>query len=148
MRLSHATEMRLREELRHLSEVELNRIREAVFEARTQGDSSQNPDYFNIAEEEGMVLARIEQVRSALARHDNAPEQDITWDHASPGCVLILDFGAGCERMYFGSIEETCDLEVLTPGSPIGRAVHGKQAGDVVELPGGLQVTVVAVEPP
>jgi transcription elongation factor GreA len=148
MRLSQATELRLREELRKLSEVELPKIREAVYEARTQGDSSQNPDYFTVAEEEGMVLARIEQIRHALAQHESSVDQDRSWDRAVPGCVIVLDFGDGREKMYFGSIEESGDLEVLTPGSPIGRAVDGRQVGDRIELPTGLSVTVVAVEAP
>ena len=41
------------------------------------------------------------------------------------------------------------DIEVMSPGSPLGRALLGKAAGDIVdyEAPGGiLKVEVVAIE--
>ena len=54
------------------------------------------------------------------------------------------------ERYLIGSIEERHDdLDVMSPGSPLGEALMGQAAGDEVafEAPGGtLKVTIVAVD--
>lgn len=55
------------------------------------------------------------------------------------------------ERYLLGSIEERHDdLEVMSPGSPLGSALIGRKAGDVVsyETPTGatLAVEVVSVD--
>ena len=53
------------------------------------------------------------------------------------------------ETYLLGSIEEKRDgIEIMSPGSPIGKALIGGQAGDVVEAetPGGtLRVEIVSV---
>ncbi|HEY5887892.1 MAG TPA: GreA/GreB family elongation factor, partial [Acidimicrobiales bacterium] len=53
------------------------------------------------------------------------------------------------ETYLLGSIEEKRDgIEIMSPGSPIGQALVGAQAGDVVEAetPGGtLRVEIVSV---
>ncbi|CAB4347511.1 unannotated protein [freshwater metagenome] len=46
-------------------------------------------------------------------------------------------------------MEERAELEVLTPGSPLGQALMGNKVGDVVdfEAPGGvLKVEIVSIE--
>jgi len=46
-------------------------------------------------------------------------------------------------------VEERGELEVLTPGSPLGVALMGAKVGDIVdfEAPGGvLKVEIVAIE--
>ena len=53
--------------------------------------------------------------------------------------------------MLFGSIEEKREgLDVVSPGSPLGKALEGSSAGDKVsfEAPSGamIQVEVVSVE--
>jgi transcription elongation GreA/GreB family factor len=53
------------------------------------------------------------------------------------------------ERLLVGSVEERGELEVLTPGSPLGVALMGAKVGDIVdfEAPGGvLKVEIVAIE--
>ncbi|MSX35533.1 MAG: transcription elongation factor GreA, partial [Actinobacteria bacterium] len=53
------------------------------------------------------------------------------------------------ERLLVGSMEERAELEVLTPGSPLGQALMGNKVGDVVdfEAPGGvLKVEIVSIE--
>ena len=54
------------------------------------------------------------------------------------------------ERYLVGSVEERHgELEVLTPGSPLGQALLDHRVGDVVdfEAPGGvLKVEIVDIE--
>jgi transcription elongation factor GreA len=144
MRLSAATHARLVAELAELETVKLDEARRAVVESKGAGDASQNPDYFHAAEEEGLLLARAEKVRQALAAHDKAGKVGDP-SRADTGAVVELDFGDGPERFVIGSIEEWGpDIEVVTPASPLGEALIGAAAGDTVSF-GAAKVRVVSI---
>lgn len=70
-------------------------------------------------------------------------------DTITPGVMVVVDFGDGPEEYCFGSIAEaTKDIEVLTPDSPIGQALLGRRASDVVDVMLGstaAQVTIISV---
>ena len=49
------------------------------------------------------------------------------------GDIVGLDFGDGPETMLFGSVDHgTDELDVVTPGSPLGRALQGASVGATV----------------
>ncbi|WP_375478503.1 GreA/GreB family elongation factor [uncultured Jatrophihabitans sp.] len=49
------------------------------------------------------------------------------------GAVVTVDFGDGPEDFLLGSVEQAAvGLDVITPGSPLGRALLGSRAGDTV----------------
>ena len=66
------------------------------------------------------------------------------------GDTVVLDFGDGPESFVVGTVEEAVEgVDILTPGSPLGRAVIGSSAGsDVTYYPRrgvALEVKVVSV---
>lgn len=75
--------------------------------------------------------------------------------HAADGAVdvgdiVTVDLGDGPETYLFGSVDEASDgLDVITPASPLGRALQGATAGTTVSYaprPGrSLQATLVSV---
>lgn len=72
-------------------------------------------------------------------------------DTVVEGCVVSVTFDGddAAERYLVGSIDERPDdVVVLTPSSPMGRALLGARTGDVVSFAapsGQLQVTVTAI---
>ena len=70
----------------------------------------------------------------------------------SAGCVVTIRYDGDddVEKYLIGSIEERREgVTVMSPGSPLGKALLGASKGDTVsyEAPGGmLQVTVVDIE--
>jgi transcription elongation factor GreA len=79
-----------------------------------------------------MVERRIADVEAELAdaEYDHRPNTDGT---ASVGDIVTVDFGDGPEQYLLGSVEETGPgLDVITPGSPLGRAIVGAAAGVTV----------------
>ena len=72
-------------------------------------------------------------------------------DRAAVGSIVDLRFDGddGTERYLLGTIEERHeDYDVVSPSSPLGRAMIGARPGDVVryEAPAGpVEVTVVDV---
>lgn len=90
-------------------------------------------------------IAALEEELSALELGIDAPTGSLR-----PGDVVTLDFGDGPEAYLFGSVEQAADgTDVITPGSPLGRALAGAQPGQTISYaakPGRmLEVTVVAV---
>jgi transcription elongation factor GreA len=55
-------------------------------------------------------------------------------DAVSVGDVVTIDFGDGPEDYLLGSVEQAGEgIDVITPGSPLGRALVGAKPGSTVE---------------
>ncbi len=117
--------------------------------AREMGDLSENGDYHAAREEQGKMEARIRQLEALLL--------DAEIVEAADGSAVVSGVIVGIryedddeiERLLVGSVEERAELEVLTPGSPLGQALMGNKVGDIVdfEAPGGvLKVEIVSIE--
>jgi transcription elongation factor GreA len=118
--------------------------------ARELGDLSENGDYHAAKEEQGKMEGRIRHLQAVL---ENAEIVDVSnSDVVVAGSVvaIVYDGDDEPERYLIGSIEERReDLEVMSPGSPLGAALMDCSVGDVVEYqaPGGvLKVEIVAIE--
>jgi transcription elongation factor GreA len=148
--LSQATHDRLSAELEELTTVSRIDIARKIQTARELGDLSENGDYHAAKEEQGKMEARIRDIQALLEKAEIIESLDT--ENVSPGHVVHLRYEGDdeSERYLIGSIEErTGDVEVLTPGSPLGRALLGGRVGDWVdfEAPGGvLKVEIVEIE--
>jgi transcription elongation factor GreA len=105
---------RLKAELHRLKTVERPAVIEALAEARSHGDLSENADYDAAKERQGFIEGRISEVESKLAHAQVINPADIE-----------ADIKAG----------------KLSVNSPIARALIGKTEGDTAEVqaPGGLR---------
>lgn len=108
------------------------------------GCNSENHDMFAVMEEMKLVNARISEIDKALTASNTAK--------AGPGVqapsVVDLEFAPGdSERFVFGSVEEAVHgYEVLSPESPLGEALVGKDPGDTCEARvAGNRVTFLLV---
>ena len=77
---------KLVEELRHMEQVELPQVRDAIAEARAQGDLSENFEYHAAKREQGRLLGRIRFKQRVL---ENARVIDTSARQTS-GCVQLL----------------------------------------------------------
>jgi transcription elongation factor GreA len=149
--LTKETHLRLAAELEDLTtrgRVEIARTIEA---ARALGDLSENGDYHAAKDAQGKMEARIRQLQAML--EDAVIVDDAGGrDEVGTGSVVAVRYDGDddVERYFVGSIEERRDdLTVVSPGSPLGRALLGRSAGDKVEYEapnGTLRVEVVSVE--
>jgi transcription elongation factor GreA len=118
--------------------------------ARELGDLSENGDYHAAKEEQGKMEGRIIH----LAKMIDEPEIIIASgaDSVMAGSIVGICYEGDdeVERYLVGSIEERIDdLDVISPGSPLGAALIGSAVGDTVsyEAPGGtLGVKVASIE--
>jgi transcription elongation factor GreA len=96
-----------------------------------------------------MLEQRIADVDYQLTHSQwNGPSED---GSVAMGSLVTLDFGDGSEKYLFASLDHAGDgLDVITPGSPLGRALLGAKAGSAISYEPRahvrLDATVVAVD--
>lgn len=136
---------KLHTELNRLKTVERPRIIQAITEARSHGDLSENAEYHAAKEQQGFVEGRIKELEHKLA---NAQVIDPTTVKANGkvvfGATLDLhDERSGQKVTYqiVGDHEADITQGKLSISSPIARALIGKERGDVVDVqvPDGMR---------
>ena len=134
---------RLREELQRLKTHDRPRIIQAIAEARSHGDLSENAEYHAAREQQGFIEGRIAEIESKLS---NAQIIDVSIINANGKIVFgatveLLNMKTGQLVCYqiVGEDEADIKLNLISIRSPIARALIGKEAGDVVavDAPGG-----------
>jgi transcription elongation factor GreA len=151
VQLTQETFDRLKAEYEHLTTVWRIDIAKRIEAARELGDLKENGDYHAAKEEQGQTEARIRDIEAMLERAEivEARGSDGT---VGTGSVVSIRYEGDddVETYLLGSIEEKREgIDIMSPGSPIGKALVGAKAGDVVEAetPGGtLRVEIVSVE--
>lgn len=138
-----AGETRLRQELDRLKKVERPRVIQAIAEARAHGDLKENAEYHAAREQQSFIEGRIMEIEGKLA---NAQVIDITVI-AKTGRVIFgttidlvnLATGETVRYRIVGEDEADVKVNMISVGSPIARALVGKEEGDVVivRAPGG-----------
>ncbi|MBW3645314.1 MAG: transcription elongation factor GreA [Actinobacteria bacterium] len=149
--LSRTAYERLQRELELMTTEGRVEIARKIETARALGDLSENGDYHAAKEEQGKMEARIRQISAVLADAVVVDERTRGGDRVTVGTVVHLRFAGDddVERFLVGSIEERHDdLEVLSPGSPLGQALMGAAPGDrrTYEVNGRtLEVEIVSI---
>ena len=135
----------LRSELQRLKTVDRPAVINAIAEARSHGDLSENAEYDAAKERQGFIEARIAEVEAKLA---TAQVIDPGLLDADGRCVFgatveLEDMDARQVITYQIVGDDEADLKQgkISISSPIARALIGKYAGDVVEVntPGGAR---------
>jgi transcription elongation factor GreA len=134
--LSQAAYDRLRAELEDATGRGRIEIARKIEEARALGDLSENGDYHAAKEEQGKMEARIGHL-SALLENCEIIADDEEHDEVKVGSVVTIvhedDDEDDAERYLIGLIEEQPgDVDVISPSSPLGRALIGHEVGDDV----------------
>jgi transcription elongation factor GreA len=149
--LTQPTFERLQAELEDLTTRGRVEIARAIEAARALGDLSENGDYHAAKDSQGKMEARIRQLQATLKRAEVVDVKGGTQQTVTAGTVVTIRYAGDddVERFFVGSIEERGEgVEVVSPGSPLGKALIGRAKGDEVEYeaPGGkLRVEIVAV---
>ncbi len=133
---------RLQEELEYLKTTKRKEVAEAIKTARAFGDLSENSEYDEAKNEQGLVEARIAEIESMLKDVKVIDEKNIKTDSIDVGNrVKVYDetFDEEIEYTIVGSSESNPVEFKISDESPIGRALIGATMGETVkaETPGG-----------
>jgi transcription elongation factor GreA len=132
----------LEEELKQRQQVERPRIIEAISEARSHGDLSENAEYHAAKENQSLNEGRIQELESMIARAEIIDVSKLNGDKVKFGAtVKLVDEDTEEEKTYqiVGDPEADVKLGRVSISSPVARALIGKSVGDTVEVttPGG-----------
>ncbi len=135
---------KLQEEIAAL-EIEMRvELPKQILTARSHGDLKENAEYHAAKERQGMVNAKLNQLKGRLAEVSMIDFTRIPTDRVGLGSeVVVLDLKKDEESTYTLVMTEETDASkgMISTGSPIGRSLVGREIGDVVkvQLPGGIK---------
>jgi transcription elongation factor GreA len=132
----------LEQELKQRQQVERPRIIQAIAEARSHGDLSENAEYHAAKEAQSLNEGRVAELEDKLSR---AEVIDITKLSGSTimfgATVTLIDEDTEEQKVYQIVGESEADVKAgrVSITSPTARALIGKKVGDTVEVntPGG-----------
>ncbi|NBH84370.1 transcription elongation factor GreA [bacterium C-53] len=128
---------KLEQELHDLKVVRRKEVAQKIKEAREQGDLSENAEYDAAKDEQRDIEARIEDIEAILKNAEVVVEDEVDLDTISIGCrVKILDMEVNEEMEYkiVGSTEANSLKGKISNESPVGKALLGHRAGEIVDV--------------
>ena len=135
---------KLQDEIAALEYELRNELPREILKARAHGDLSENAEYHAAKERQGMVNARLGQLRARLRELSMIDVSRIPRDRVGLGSsVRVLDLTKEEEITYRLVTSEDADVAQgrISTTSPIGKGLLGKQVGDTVkvQIPGGVR---------
>jgi transcription elongation factor GreA len=128
---------KLQEELERLLKLERPKNIQAIAEARSHGDLSENAEYHAAKERQSFLEGRIQELQAKLALAEVIDPSKISQSRAGFGAkVKVLDIGADEEYVFILVGAEEADVKQgkISISSPVGRALLGKDVGDSVVI--------------
>ena len=127
---------KLEEELHYLETEKRAEIGERIKVAREFGDISENSEYDDAKNEQGMVEARIAEIAHILSEATvvSTPKRSTK---VNIGSTVTVNMG-GKERVFsiVGAAESDASEGKISNESPVGAALIGRKKGDHVEATG------------
>ncbi|HLQ27023.1 MAG TPA: transcription elongation factor GreA [Acidiferrobacterales bacterium] len=129
---------KLKTELHRLKTMERPRVIQAIAEARSHGDLSENAEYHAAKEQQSFIEGRIADVEAKLSHAQVIdPVKVNAGGRVVFGATLdLLEENSEKEVTYqiVGDDEADINQGKISVSSPIARALIGKELGDVVEV--------------
>ena len=136
---------KLKAELHQLKTVDRPWVINSISEARAQGDLSENAEYDAAKDRQGFIEGRIQEIEGKLsaAQIIDPTEVDAGGKVVFGSTIELQDEDTGDKVTYQIVGEDEADIKLgrVNIGSPIARALIGKNEGDTAEVqaPGGIK---------
>ena len=128
----------LKSELADLKNVQRPKIVEAIAEARSHGDLKENAEYHAAKEQQALVESRIIAINDLIARANviDVTKIDNEGKVIFGSTVKVQDLESNKETSYklVGQDEADISKNLIFYRSPIGKALIGKNKGDMVSV--------------
>ena len=135
--LTRKGEQQLKDELNELRSVRRREVAEKIKVALSFGDLSENSEYDEAKNEQGMIESRIAEIEQTLAHAQVIDEDDISTETVGIGTtvkILDMDLDEEMEFKMVGTKEADIDSGKMSDESPIGSAIMNHEVGDEVEI--------------
>ena len=127
----------LEAELHRLKAEERPRIIQAIAEARSHGDLSENAEYHAAKEAQGFNEARVAELEDKINRAEIVDTSKLSGTSVKFGATVHLedeDTGEKVKYKIVGDLEADVKAGKISISSPIARALIGKSKGDTAEV--------------
>ena len=143
---------RLQDELKKLTSEDRPKIIEAIAEARSHGDLSENAEYQYAKEQQSLIEGRIIDLESAISKAEVIDVKSVESNDIKFGATVEIEDDESGEKQQYqivGEYESDIENKKLSITSPLARGLIGKTEEDNVEInsPKGLKsYTILSVK--
>jgi transcription elongation factor GreA len=143
---------KLQEELTYLTETRRREVADRIRQAREFGDLSENSEYDEAKNEQGLLERRITEIQRRLRVARVVEPSEETTDTVKLGTSVTLravDSGKEQSFQIVGANESEPSSGLLSHSSPVGRAVLERREGERVTVStprGSTEYDIVKVE--
>jgi len=127
----------LQKELKKLLNEDRPNIIEAIAEARSHGDLSENAEYQYAKEQQSLIEGKIADLESAVSRAEVIDVKSLDGDDIKFGATVEIeddDTGESVTYQIVGEYESDIKNNKLSVNSPLARGLINKAVDDVVEI--------------
>ena len=127
----------LQTELKKLLNEDRPNIIEAIAEARSHGDLSENAEYQYAKEQQSLIEGKIADLESAISRAEVIDVKSLEGDDIKFGATVKIeddDSGEIVTYQIVGEYESDIKNFKLSVSSPLARGLINKSVDDVVEI--------------
>ena len=146
---------RLRQEINYIERTGRTEISDAIGRARALGDLSENAEYHAAKEKQGMMEARLRQLRGALGGAKVVDVQSLrpngVVEFGLSVQLLKLDNEMQLEYQIVGELEADPKEGRISNKSPVAKALLGQPVGEIVGVAtpnGEIEYEILAVRLP
>jgi transcription elongation factor GreA len=143
---------KIKAEIDRMESIEMPEITRKLADARAEGDLKENAEYHAQRENQGMLQAKINELKGKLARASIVDVSQLPKDEVVFGStVTVKDLKYGDEEEFtlVGAGDDDYDTGKILCTSPIGQGLLGKKVGDVAEIDapaGKMRFEIVNIE--
>ena len=127
----------LQKELKKLLNEDRPNIIEAIAEARSHGDLSENAEYQYAKEQQSLIEGKIADLESAVSRAEVIDVKSLEGDDIKFGATVEIeddDSGESVTYQIVGEYESDIKNNKLSVNSPLAKGLINKAIDDVVEI--------------
>ena len=127
----------LQKELKKLLNEDRPNIIEAIAEARSHGDLSENAEYQYAKEQQSLIEGKIVDLESAVSRAEVIDVKSLEGDDIKFGATVEIeddDTGESVTYQIVGEYESDIKNNKLSVNSPLAKGLINKAIDDVVEI--------------
>ena len=128
---------KIKADVERMENVEMPIIAQKIADARAEGDLKENAEYHGQREAQGMLQAKINQLKSKLSSATIIDMAKVNRNEVAFGAtvtILDIDIDDQEEITLVGAGEEDYDSGKYLITSPIGQGLLGKKIGEVAEI--------------
>lgn len=129
---------KLRKELNHMEQVEMPAILDRLAAARAEGDLSENAEYHGARESQGLLEAKMGELRYKLTMAEIVDESTLPEGEIAFGAtvrVKDLDYDEIETYTIVGAGEDDPSAGRILLTSPLAMGLIGKKVGEIAEVP-------------